>query len=160
MESKIVTNDLTLYQYNNTLEHEEFLEKFRHDELTNKFFDEWESIAKESLTDESDSIYAYVVEIDGNLVGLISLCFINDTSAVFSQTILPEYRGRNYAGIVRKNVLDYLKSIGVENVVGYVKLENENIIRNLYKSGFNLKRVGNRDYFEVVYSEMENNNVR
>ena len=79
---------------------------------------------------------------------------------VFSQGILPKYRGNNYASLIRNNVIEYLKSIGVENMVAYVRLDNENIIRNFFKNGFKIERVGSTDLYQVTYLERENKNVR
>ena len=114
------------------------------------------------MDSENDAEFAYIVEIDNNLVGLFTLTFqdLDNKNVVFSQGILPKYRGNNYASLIRNNVIEYLKSIGVENMVAYVRLANENIIRNFFKNGFRLERVGSTDLYQVTYLEKENKNVR
>ena len=163
MEKKISLEDVTFHMYdaNNPL-HQEFLKEFAKDELTNKYFEDWQDLVYSSMDSENDAEFAYIVEIDNNLVGLFTLTFqdLDNKNVVFSQGILPKYRGNNYASLIRNNVIEYLKSIGVENMVAYVRLANENIIRNFFKNGFRLERVGSTDLYQVTYLGKENENVR
>ena len=110
---------------------------------------------KDSLRNTGDTIYAYLTQVQGNVIGLCTICFIDDHSAVFSQGILPQYRGNNYVGKVRKVIMDYMKTRGVDTLVGYLRLENDNIVKNLCKEGFKVQKVGNTDYYEVRYYEQE-----
>ena len=124
-------------------------------QLDNQFFEDWQGMIRDSLRDTGDTIYAYLTEIDGNIIGLCTICFMDDHSAVFSQGILPQYRGNNYAGKVRKAMVSYMKTVGVDNLVGYIRLENENILKNLIKEGLNVQKVGTTPYYEVRYYEQE-----
>ena len=161
MKNKIDLDNITFQLYNPQNEsHQVFIKEFSQDELTNKYFEDWQDIVFSSTNPDNDAEYAYIVEIDNNLVGLFTLTFqdLENKNVVFSQGILPKYRGNNYASLIRNNVIEYLKSIGVENMVAYVRLDNENIIRNFFKNGFKIERVGSTDLYQVTYLERENKN--
>lgn len=156
MRKEFESNEIKFKKYDPVKkEHIEFVEEFGQDELNNEFFEGWEGMIRDSLRNTGDTIYAYIVEVDGNTAGLCTICFIDDHSAVFSQGILPKYRGQNYAGRVRQAIMDYMKTVGVYTLVGYLRLENDNIIRNLSKQGFSIQKVGNTPYYEVRYYEQE-----
>ena len=108
MKNKIDLDNITFHLYNPQNEsHQEFIKEFSQDELTNKFFEDWQDIVFSSTNPDNDAEYAYIVEIDNNLVGLFTLTFqdLENKNVVFSQGILPKYRGNNYASLIRNNVI-------------------------------------------------------
>lgn len=163
MENEINLNDITFHLYDPQNEsHQEFIKEFSKDELINKYFENWQDLVFSSVAPNNDAEYAYIVEIENNLVGLFTLAFqdLENKQVVFSQGILSKYRGNNYASLIRNSVMQYLDSIGVEKAVAYVRLDNENIIRNFFKNGFKIERVGTTDLFQVSYIDKVNKNAR
>lgn len=157
MEQTFSNDNLTFEMYSNfNKDHSIFLEKFGNDPDINEYIEEWQDLTKKSL-EHNNTIFSYVVKSGDNLIGLCILCFVSDESVVLSLGILPEYRGYNYAEEIRIGVINVLKNEGIKKVVGYVRIDNENSIKNLNKNGYECNRKSKTNLCEVKYIDLENN---
>ena len=125
------------------------------DPLVQSFFPEWREITSLSINDDSKTYYSYMVSINNEIIALCTVVFINDEKAVFSQTVLPNYRNHNYANMIRQSVLKHLYSKGVKEVNGYIRKDNERIIRNLEKNGYKVSEIPGQDLLQVTYLNEE-----
>ena len=154
MNDIIVSNNVIFEKFSKlNKEHLKIAKVFEHDELINKYFSEWEEITRLSIDDDSNTFYSYVVSIDNVVIGILTITFTNDLECILSLGFLPEYRGKGNAGIVRSAMLDYLFSLNIKKVKGYIRKDNINNLRSIAKMKVMAREVSNTDLYEVIYEK-------
>ena len=152
MNDKIEKDNITFEKFNkDNIEHLKLASTFQKDSLIKEFYSEWEEITRLSIDDDTTTFYSYVVSIDRIIVGMVTLTFTNDEECVLSLGFLPKYRGKGNAGIVRGAMLDYLFSLGLTRVKGYIRENNLNNLKSVAKMGVTVNPVANTDLYEVIY---------
>ena len=99
------TKTFTFKNYDeNNKEHLLFIKDIANDELTKKFFEEWNQL----LFSDDKEEYGYIVEKDNIPIGLITISELDDRNIVFSHTISPKYRGNRYSSQIKKELYAYI----------------------------------------------------
>lgn len=152
MKEVIAENNIVLERFNKeNQQHLGMAQRFKHDEGINEFFPEWEDITARSIGDLDNTFYSYVVFMDNTAIGICTLVFNSDERVVYSQGFLPEHRGKGYAKMIREVVKKALQEIGVKELVGYIKNNNERSIGAVAKTGVEFTPVEGTDLLEVVH---------
>jgi ribosomal protein S18 acetylase RimI-like enzyme len=100
----------------------------------------------------------FVVEIDGSIIGMISIYIEEDTrhirkskkfATITDLIVLPEYRGRGIMKELVAKAEEYVAEKGIKTVYAHVVAENHGLVEGFARNGF--KR------FEVVLKKIITN---
>lgn len=161
MRDKFEIDDIGFEKYNpSDLVHNELILKLAKPDNSENYFENWQEMLKESLEyEQNEDTLAYIVRLDDRPIGILTVSFNMDNSAIIYQKLLPKYFNE-LASVVRDVMIDELANYNIDRVATIID-ENDDIARNtLLNSGYTTEaftNMGDTGYIQVTLYDRENN---
>lgn len=153
MKDKIVYDDLAFEKYNpSDLVHSELILKLAKP-TEESAFENWQEMLKDSLDHEhNDDTYAYIVRLDDKPIGICTVSFNMDNSAIIYQKLLAKHFNE-LARIVRDTMIDELILNNIDRVATVIDANDEIAKNALYCSRYTdeaFTNIGDSGYVQVT----------
>lgn len=161
MRDKFEIDDIGFEKYNpSDLVHNELIIKLAKPDNSENYFENWQEMLKESLEyEQNEDTLAYIVRLDDRPIGILTVSFNMDNSAIIYQKLLPKYFNE-LASVVRDVMIDELANYNIDRVATIID-ENDDIAKNvLLNSGYTTEsftNMGDTGYIQVTLYDKENN---
>ena len=153
MKDKIVYDDLVFEKYNpSDLVHSELILKLAKP-TEYSAFENWQEMLRDSLDHEhNDDTYAYIVRLDSKPIGICTVSFNMDNSAIIYQKLLAKHFNE-LARVVRDAMIDELALNNIDRVATVIDSNDEVAKSTLYSSGYTeeaFTNIGDSGYIQVT----------